>query len=414
MLHNMAYGKKRSRYVARRRSKRRSTRRRLGSTSGSRKSTMSRYVSPEFLGPVSRYVSGTVDKVQKIRRAAIPMLRRKGGPAVTVTKMDEDNNDTGGYSQWRQYYKQARFGQLTRSKIDKISIERMIFTHRNLGPFNDYGKVYMKNYQDAGGNVTYPLMMFELNSAPQYIGGTLTACNPVYTMYQTAANQIAWSPETGLLPDGTTTSANWQLENSPHVTSSHASVPGDNAIHKWSSLDLELWGAKNKGTKYHIALVQFSEDVLPDWGTRTGQSAEFWQALVKHYTYSPLAKMETGWGKNKMKILKQYTYNIDPTSTTENDPDPHVKTLKLFYRFNRMSNFQWMYATPNVLSTADMDQADWRNEQGNLQNQVHPNARIYVMVRASNFTKVTAPTAVDNTTSPSISWRLRTAWMAQN
>lgn len=417
MLHTMAYGKKRSRYVARRRSKRsyRNSRRKLSGRS-SQVSSGTRYVVPEYVGPLSQVGSHLYGGVAKKAAGYLKkvMSRRKQGGTATATVMDVDHNDTGGYSQWRQHYKQARFGRLTRSKIDKISTERMVFTHRNIGPFNDYGKVYMRNYQDASGNLVLPMMLFELNSAPQYIGGSLTTANPVYTLQQNAANTIGWIAEGGQLADGTTLSTAWQLENSSHVTTSHGSTPGDNAIHKWSSLDLELWGAKNKGTKYHIALVQFSEDVLPDWSTRTGQSAEFWQSLIKHYTYSPLAKMENGWGRNKMKILKQYTFNIDPTSTTENDPDPHVKTLKLYYKFNRMSNFTWMYSVPNVLSVADMNEPDYRNEQGQLQTQVHPNARIYVMVRASNFTKITAPTAISNDTNPSISWRMRTAWMAQN
>lgn len=287
-------------------------------------------------------------------------------------------------------------------------------THRYLGPFDNNGMQYMSNYQAANGLQYYPLVLFELNSCNNIANGAIVTHAPVRQMYQNVST-IQWQPLNGHETDGTTLSSVWQTETSSHASSTVGAVPLDQAIHKWSSLDLELWGTKNKPTKYHIALVQFSEDVLPDWGNRTDQSAEFWQSMVKHYVYNPLAKIDDGYNRRKMKILQQYTYNIDPTASYENDTDPHVKTVKLFYKFNRQSNFSWMYNTPAVQTIPDMNQADWRAERQQNQPQVHPNARIYVMVRASNFTKVTEGVGtIDNTTTPSISWRMKTCYMINN
>lgn len=354
-------------------------------------------------------VAGTIARAGK----ALYSRRRKIPGGVAAKLRRRNKGGTGSYSQWTQDYKQGKFGRLNGRKIDRLSTERIIYTHRLMGPFNDYGQFFMSNYQEANGNQLYPLMMFELNSCNNVINSVITGQAPVYRMYQ-SGSQIGWLQANGQIPDGSATSVHWQLEQSPHANNQSGSFPLDQAIHKWSSLDLELWGCRNKPTKYHIMLCQLSEDVLPDWGNRTGQSAEFWQSMIKHYTYSPLAKMDDGYNRKKIKILKQYTYNIDPTASFENDPDPHVKTVKLYYRFNRMTNFQWQFSTPDVQSIANMNDADWRQENNQPQNQPHPNARLYVMVRASNFTKVVAPNVVDNTTNPSLSWRLRTAWMINN
>lgn len=322
------------------------------------------------------------DIAETVSSAAGP---RKRARTRTRTRRGPGEEGTGGYAQWTQRYAQARFGRLTPKKIDSLSLDRVVFTHRRIGPFNDYGQVFFGNYITATGAWETPLYLFELNSCNNYINGNKTSFNPVKRLTQ-VGTAMRWVDVAGHQADGTTFDAAWQAENSSHLDSSSLTFPGDTAIHKWSSLDLELWGCKNKPTKFHVMLCQLSEDVLPDYADRSGQSAEFWQAMIKHYTYSPLAKIDDGFSKKKLKILKQYKVNLDPTASYENDPDPHVKTLKLFYRFNRKSNFKWMFSTPNVMSITDMNQPDWRNELGQNSNQVHPNARLYVMIRASNFT----------------------------
>lgn len=352
---------------------------------------------------------------QKVRSGRrIPVKERMKPSAKTTSKptIKKGDEGTGGYSQWTQRYAKGYFGKLTSRKIDSMSLEKVILTHRRIGPFNDYGQFFMENKLLANGNWNTPLILFELNSTNNYINGTLTNHAPVKRLYQSGLN-IAWDDIQGQQTDGTASlSAAWQVETSAHTTGSSQSFPGENAIHKWSSLDLELWGTRNKPTKYDIMLVQFSEDVLPDWGIGSGIRAEFFQSLVKQYTYSPLAKMDDGYNKKKMKIMKHYKVNIDPTANYENDPDPHVKTFKLYYKFNRKCNFAWQNGNnPTVQTIANMNDADWNVTANQNQNQVHPNARIYVMVRASNYAQLPAQTAADSSSTPSISWRMRTCYL---
>lgn len=328
----------------------------------------------------------------------------------------------GGYNQWEQTYHQASFGKLTPAKIDKMSLDNVKFLFQKIGAFNDNGQQFLGNYND-NVSVTYqPLALFELNSINNYISGTLTPACPAYQMtVNNTTGVVGW----GVLSGQTNTGGNssqWQVEKSSHTTSSSQTYPLDNAIHQWSSLDLELWGQTQKPTKYSVMLCQFNEDVLPPdlvtggqlvYGDFTGNSnaSEFWQSLIKHYSYSPLAKMDDGFNKKKMKILRSYTINIDPTANYENDPDPHVKTMKLFFRFNRKCNFQWKFANSQPQSSTQMNLPNWQQEDGENQCRVHPNARLFVMIRASDFTRKTAPEALTNATTPSISYRLRSSYL---
>lgn len=351
---------------------------------------------------------------KRVHTAVGEANRRKGGPRKRV-KSGKLTEGTGSYSQWTQAYKSAKFGRLTPRKIDAMSVDRSVFVHRRIGPFNDYGQFYLTNQIVSNGNLNFPMMLFELNSCNNFVNGSLQDHAPVRRVYQTnITNQIGFDATQGQGTDGVLGPTQWVTESSAHGTNSTLTWPGDNAIHKWSSLDLELWGCRNKPTKYNVSLVQFSEDVLNDYSNKSGQAAEFWQSLIKHYTYSPLAKMEDGWTKKKMKILKSYTINIDPTANYENDPDPHVKTLKLFYRFNRKCTFNWMYNTSTVQTREEMNEADWRQEANQNQVQVHPNARIYVLVRASNFTRLGGGDTADNTTNPSISWVMKTCYLVSS
>lgn len=368
----------------------------------------------QTMNKMTRRAVNLVTGAAPLANAAYNLYRNyRKGRRIPYKAKAPKSQGTGGYNQWSQDYKSGYFGKLTMKKIDRLSTDKIIYTHRLIGPFNDNGRHYLSNFQDSIGRLFMPMVLIELNSANQIINNVVTNANPVHQLFQDGTT-IKWNPLNGQNPSGVALSPAWQLENSSHLANTAGSVPLEAAIHKWSSLDLELWGCKNKPTKYHIALVQFSEDVLPDWNDRTAQSAEFWQSMMKHFIYSPLAKMDDGYNRKKFKILKQYTYNIDPTSSYENDADPHVKTLKLFYRFNRHTNFAWQWSNPNVLSVGDMDDADYRQEAQQPSTQCHPNARIYVMVRASNYTKVIAPATIENTTNPSISWRLRTCYMVNN
>lgn len=199
----MAYGRPKRRVMAKRRTKRfkRSVRRKLTRASGS--GSAAYHVAAPNIARAAGY-TGMYNTVGSLVRSAgaSTSTGRRGMKRCRWPEGRDKEDGTGSYAQWTQDYKQGKFGTLTAKKIDKMSTERIIFTHRLMGPFNDYGQFFLTNYQDGAGFQQYPLVMFELNSAPNVINGTYTPQNPVYRMYQTGTS-IAWNNITGQNPDGT-------------------------------------------------------------------------------------------------------------------------------------------------------------------------------------------------------------------
>lgn len=366
--------------------------------------------------------SSAANDVYNTVNNAIGAIRKRRGGSRTRTVTKKPRNQGGGSMQWTSRYASGRFGKLTSRKIDKLSTDKVILTHRMMGPFNDYGQRFMYHNTDTPGNCYYPLVLMELNSMPNYINGVRYVPNPVHQMFQrNGGTTIAWEALNGQAQDGTTLSTGWQVEQSVAMETATGSTPHEESVHTWSSIDLECWGQTAKPTKYTIMLVQLNEDVCPN--TTTGgqyndisdpAAVMFWQSLIKQYTYSPLAKMEDGYNRKKMKIMKQYTFTLDPTTTIESDPDPNVKTMKLYYKFNRQCNFAWRFSNNGAQTIGNMNDADWNQNDGLNTTNVHPNARLFVMIRASNYQRQTTPTNCNNTNTPSISWRLRSAHIVNN
>lgn len=175
---------------------------------------------------------------------------------------------------------------------------------------------------------------------------------------------------------------------------------------------MELWGMKNYPTGYTIQLVQLNEDVVPTENVEvTGTAIEFYDMLLKKYAFNPLATMNTAFNK-KMKVLKEHKYMIDPTSTTESDSRPHCKVLKLFYEFNRKCNFDWSNTGTVGTTAAGFESSQWNQDaaQGNNM-RVHPNARMYLMIRATNFEQQADTISVSSTNTPSFTIDVRSKHM---
>lgn len=349
-----------------------------------------------------------------------PVQYRRKNTIVTTTTTNKKDQGTGPYNQLEYHSYKSKLGKYTLKKQLKTAVDHAIFRFTNLARFGagGAGSRYLIHSADTRtinsiivNGYTLPLYLFELNSVPNMVGGTFTSPNPLLRCFKTSTGSYYFDAVQGYTPTGATANS-WQVEVSDNAANNALSVPHDDSIHKWVSIQMELWGMKNFPTGYVIQLVQLNEDVVPTEGTEvTGAAIEFYDMLMKKFSYNPLATLNTSYSK-KMRVLKEYKFMIDPTSTTESDSRPHCKVLKLFYELNRKCNFDW-YNTGTVGTTAAaFESAAWNQDvaQGNNM-RVHPNARLYLMIRATNFELQALTTDCTSTNTPSFTIDVRSKHM---
>lgn len=327
-------------------------------------------------------------------------------------RMRQVEEGTGAYNQWSQRYSQATLGKLTNKKLVRDQLETTVFKWTNLKRFGGQGSYLLGHYTGADTNLYLPCMLIELNSINNFTNGALSVYSPVRHMFKGSSGNYGFVPINGLREDGTSL-PQWHLERSSHTALNPQSYPNDSSIWKWCSMEFEFWGMKNYPTKWSIQLVQLNEDVTPS-SVPTGTSfvtddnaEEFWDSLIKPYSYSPLVHQKNGFAKKKYKLLKQYSINIDPTASFENDASPHCKTFKLFYRMNRKCQFDWKYTNAAGQTQATIESGNWQVEDQENQVQVHPNARMYLLIRASNFEQQPNLAACTSANTPSFTAVIR-------
>lgn len=342
--------------------------------------------------------------------------RMRNGGSRTVTTRKKDDDGTGPYQQWSQRYAQATFGKMKLSKL--INRETLTLTHQSYSRFNQGKGVYfLSQYTDTANNARrLPMVYWDLTSTPNHVNGTISNPNPMYQIYKSTAvatdGNIGWSGIIGKDMGGNPSST-WQVEQTENSSSNAASYPGANSVLQWVSIELELWGQQQFHTKYTIELCQIDDEVTPDpqaalTGTG-GQYEMFWDNHMKSYTYSPLYSGAVhGLKGKKMKVWKRYNVDIDPTTTIESNADPHCKTFRMFFRLNRRCTYDWRKAGGNGQTVAEFDAAHQPTEVNTNELTVDPKARVYLIIRATDFNVKNSYAECTVANSPSLSWKIRT------
>lgn len=346
----------------------------------------------------------------------------------TQTRMrSKFSEGTGAYNQWSERYQKAKLGTMTLRKMLGVVQEPLIQTWQQITRFGNGGGLFLKNAENAAASPTYrdlPVYAVDLTSTRNWVNGAATDANPVFSLQKKhgaagVGGFYKWVQVAGVDYTGAT-AATWQTEYSPHRTNTQLAYPNDNSVLKWVSIQMVLYGMKNYPTKYTIEVCQFHEDFVPiiqqDTDITDGTYGEYWDNMTKRYTFSPLAQLVKGTASShkNMKVIRRYNVLIDPTANFENDPTPHCKTFKIFLEMNRRCSYDWKLANTQpqtmdtIASNQDYDTQDYKQEDNENQTTVDPKARIFLLIRASNYNIQNDPATVSTTNSPSFDMKIRT------
>lgn len=347
------------------------------------------------LGAVS--AGGNALASSRKRKATRQIPRRKKYARRTP------GGNEGGYRQWTVLPSvNTKLGTLTRNKITKLSVNPLVFRWQNIGPTSTPGgAIYMFNSQVGTGNWSVPLHLYDISACVNYFSGATQTPNIGAYLQVTNTGDVNFATLTGVDNTGAGNPA-LQLETSANGAT-NLSVPYAKSIFEWAQIKLNLHGATNRASRYYIQVVQIDPRVIPTtyFGQVAGNDATcktFWSSLFRNLVRDPLEVGVTPSVKQFMKVLRSYTVHIDPTATYETDTDPHMKTLKIFMKMNRMCRWDWSQNALTVDTPAELLTQQWELNMGENQNMLHPKARIFLMIRATNYVKDTTGTPPITTT----------------
>lgn len=346
----------------------------------------------------------------KSYKAAKTAYKQAKSRSQTLTNTVRKNvsSESGGYPQHtiknRKTYLSKRISlvkQLNRNA--KANEEKIVYRWNGVKEFDNNGYYWLSHIAQFGRRYL-PLYAFDLTSCINSDGTTALIPQPLSQAYM-VGGAMGFDAMNNLANDGVTATPNLSLERAPGSSLSTV-APHNHSIMKWMSLKMNLWGCKNRSTRFMVQLVRFKEDnLLPTHLITANENrTALFQSILKPYVFNPIST--TGSQLRKyFKVLRSETFIIQPTSTTETDQDPHVKTLNWFIRLNRLID----YAVKQNVLTNDgdvADQADFSVIQG-TQNSSYTKetSRLYLMIYASNYGVDTENTN-ENTPSFDLSARM--------
>jgi len=290
------------------------------------------------------------------------------------------------------------------------------------------GGAYCLSNQNSlvAGNIgafthTMPVHIFDLTSVTNINTGTVINGIPARQLQFLGtstvagiypANRVDFDSLPGRASDGVSTSTSWQHEKSSHLST--ATHPLGMVMQEWTQIKMLCYGAKIYSTRFKIQVVQIVEDdfhpleissidalvpVAPQAWDDVSAPINFWQGVSASSYKHPIATVSTDYKKN-LKVLKEFNFIVDPTTTIEERADVgHSKAISIFVPMYRSNNYN-SKAQALDLSLADADNfgTDFEKNEAYLK----PRARIYLVVQATNpYTHFTGGVAQNAENTPS-------------
>ena len=326
--------------------------------------------------------------------------------------------DKNGYTQWDSHRFSKTFGRVTQRKLNRLNMQKLVYSWRTLGNLAaGKGNLFMSNWYNGTADFCgMPCYAFELNSCINNVNGQISPHSPMMVLTRntdTPGSNYEWVAQSGYSFTANLNAA-WQLERSAHGSTTTMSYPNACSILKWLDVRMDCFGCTANPTKFVIELCQFDDLVIPsyDKGSGDAQYTAFWDQQMRPFIYNPNMS-DTGYGgmnRKLKKVLASKTVEINPTSSTENDADPHIESVKFFWKMNRICRYDWKderLLTENPTMVSIVGNGAGIVAQGDNQNQVHPKARLFLLIRACKFVREASFALQTTATTPSINIQIR-------
>lgn len=359
-------------------------------------------VSMRGIGPRRR---GGVRKKSRLVRHT----KRRMGPAGRVgVKRRRVDNVSGSYQFTRAKRTTGRFKSVSMLNRTLMAAgkEHVMYGWRAMKIFDNNGSLHLERnlvtlLPVSRNAAQMPVYVMSLNG----VNRTTETHWPMYRLHAWAEGpddgKLFFNSVAGDSPNGAT--ADPALTYMFDGTSASSNrFDGQRAVLRYIDLQMNLWGATAKSTRFTIQVIKVHDEECDPWKLKTtfnagvtsrytdvlspvGQQA--WQELVKQYTFNPLAKIDYLQSK-KIRVLKTYDVVVQPNSSTDGDADPSCRTLKWFMKWDRLVRFDEHVSTLNpIVDDLTYLNNDMRMELGTVPTGITPPTKGHLMllIRATNY-----------------------------
>lgn len=275
----------------------------------------------------------------------------------TVTKRRRRSQASGTNEYSRYLTKFGRYGKRTLRNawrhIKSLGCHT-VFRWNGVKAWNTNGYYWMSN--KSVSTIRYcPVYLFNLTSCNN---NAANATPMLQLKFDTTSTTYAWEAQYHTTSNGTATSQVWQYERYTHANG----TPGPCSWLKWADIRMNLWGTKNKATRWCIQLVRIKDAMCDPYQFNSGaisttavhnNANDLYESMAVPYMFNPIHHAPPTVS-NRIKVIKSWTFLQDPTTTIENDADPKVKEFRLFHRFNKLIKWDNI----NLSSTTVADEID--------------------------------------------------------
>ena len=308
-------------------------------------------------------------------------IRKKRTRSAPVIAMQELTKST----------KRVKMQPYKLSRIVNTSIDKQVTRFQILSNFDtNVGACWLANYQDVTANVLSPMAILDLGSIYQPSLGL--ASPPVlsipYWNGVGATADLGMALQAGQNPDGTATGyPGFALEDTEKA------IPGltgygdvTHACLDWVSLRMNLYGQRDRTTKFVITVFQITDDeVDPINGVATHLDRKaLFQYLERPFIYSNLQQDWKG-KKSGFKTIKEFTYNVAPMTTIDlNTTTGNIHEANVKVQINKRMDYMYTKTGSSMIGHAQADGLDYNSNTA--VNQLHqspkPKQNVFVAIRA--------------------------------
>lgn len=348
---------------------------------------------------IRRTTRRVVKKGYSVRRKPMKFLGRTYNvPVIQSDPSSVGNELTRAKSTYGKYPKlrPSRLLKLVKAGMNDIVIRAQGITNFD----TNVGFYPLANRGDTTtGAVQCPMHVWDLTA----FANRNDAPPPVHAIGWTNATSGATCTRTALtvqLPDGSTGSTRWVVEDQSGTAESSGTNPNSARIyHEWTDIRMNLYAARKRGTTFYIDIVRIKDENanLLNNVITTNTSSKAYVDLVKSLTapliYSNLQTYKPTAQKCIQRI-KSYRFYVPGGSADDLDTVGKIKEFKLFLKHGNVYDMRWdaLDNAEGAIPHAQEDGVDYTDRRG-IQNTPHNTSRVYMILRAFSPERRELPTA---------------------